>query len=404
MRGKDELPFLILGVLLYTGDVISDSFVAYQYYKRDQWWWFGLTLTFVIVPFVVINIAALIQTKIFSSDENDPPREGRCLNLMCRSLFYFGLPIIFRYLEEYWQWKSAYCENLPCSRENCEDSDCESCKSHHKQKRKLAKSAYKLAWLRHIETVTESIPQWCLQVYIMLRQWYFPWYTLVSIVVSLLSSAWSITALEKARHKKNAPNELKCISKVVLWNAMCYGWQMFALTSRLSAIVFCAYVLRFYVVVFIAAHFLIATLYHDLWFGNGFGCLDLGWFLVIHYCLFFHVSESLLCKFHKQDNSENQHNFQDVARLRSGTLKINISLAFRNILMLIISVMVSEPDMPHIDEIKRIVIPSVPIVGLFGVLFCIGYFICDSISRAQVSPTDAIPEPNPAVQVENRDV
>jgi hypothetical protein len=394
MRGKDELVFLIAGLLLYIADVISDSVVAYQYYKSDQWWWFGLTLTFIIVPFVVINFAALIQTKILSSDENDPPREGRCSNLTC----LYGLPIIFRYAEEFKQWNSAYCKNLPCSRENCGDSDCESCKSHHEQKRKLAKSAYKLAWLRHIETVTESIPQWCLQVYIMLRQWYFPWYTLVSIVVSLLSSAWNITALEKARHEKNAPNELKCISKVVLWI-----WQMFALMSRLSAIVFCAYVLRFYVVVFFAAHFLLATLYHDLWFGERFGLRDLGWFLAIHYSLFFHVSESLLCKFHKQNNSENQR-IQNEARLRSGTLKVNISLAVRNILMLIISVMVSEPDMPHIDEIKQIVIPSVPTVGLFGVLFCIGYFICDSRSRAQVNPTDAIPEPSPAGQVEDRDV
>ena len=400
MRGKDEFTFLIAGLLLYIADVISNSIVAYQYYKSDQWWWFGFTLAFIIVPFA---ICYLMQTKrlccTVCGTENDPPREGRCLNLTC----LFGLPIIFRYAEEFKQWNSAYCKNLPCSRENCGDSDCdcENCKLHHEQKRKLAMSAYKLAWLRHIETVTESIPQWCLQVYIMLRQWYFPWYTLVSIVVSLLSSAWNITALEKARHEKNAPNELKCISKVVLW-----FWQMFALMSRLSAIVFCVYVLRFYAVVFIAAHFLLATLYHDLWrFGNEFGCSDLCWFLVIHYCLFFHVSESLLCKFHKHDNSENQHNSQNVAHLRSPTLKINIYLAFRNILMLIISVMVSEPDMPHIDEITRIVIPSVPIVGLFGVLFCIGYFICsDPRSSSQVGPTGAIPEPSPAVQVEDRDI
>ena len=137
--------------------------------------------------------------------------------------------------------------------------------------------------------------------------------------------------------------------------------------------------------------------------GERFRLRDLGWFLAIHYSLFFHVSESLLCKFYKQNNSENQR-IKNEARLRSGTLKVNIYLAVRNILMLIISVMVSEPDMPHIDEIKQIVIPSVPTVGLFGVLFCIGYFICDSRSRAQVNPTDAIPEPSPAVQVKDRDV
>ena len=131
------------------------------------------------------------QTKRLCCTENDPPREGRCLNLTC----LFGLPIIFRYAEEFKQWNSAYCKNLPCSRKNCGDIVTVTVKIASRimsrSKRKLAKSAYKLAWLRHIETVTESIPQWCLQVYIMLRQWYFPWYTLVSIVVSLLSSAWN---------------------------------------------------------------------------------------------------------------------------------------------------------------------------------------------------------------------
>ena len=44
---------------------------------------------------------------------------------------------------------------------------------------------YLLAILRHIEKITESAPQLCLQVYIMLRQWSFPSYTVVPSVFSL---------------------------------------------------------------------------------------------------------------------------------------------------------------------------------------------------------------------------
>jgi hypothetical protein len=341
---------LFVGLVLYIFDVGSDIYVAVQYYKTGQWWWFGMTTASIVLPVILINIAASIQTKICSPEENGLPQTGLRCRLLC--VFSFGScsSIIFRYGEEFMQWKTTYRDNKPCECESASCGDpnpiCRNCTNNLEQKRKLFKSVYELAWLCYIDTVTECAPQWCLQVYIMLRQWNFPAYTIVSTVFSLLSLAWNFTALEIARRKSDGNPTLKMFPTTVAF----FLWQLFAMVSRLSAIVFCAYVLRSYLFIFIVAHWVLATLYHELWFGSGFGCIDLFWFLLLNYPLFFNVSESLLRKFQNQQSTDRSDH--DVTlRLRSLILKINLSLAFRSLLMLSISAMVSEPDAPHLDVI-----------------------------------------------------
>ncbi len=384
MRGIPKLLILISGLLFYILDLGSDIYVAVQYYRTGQWWWFILTVIFIIVPVSVINIAACLQTRILSSDESDLPHEGVCWNATCLLTFGSCSSIIFRYMEEFMQWKSQYLDNSPCE-QNCRSLTCVRCKIYLGQKEKSALSAYKLAWLSHIETVTESAPQWCLQVYIMLRQWHFPWYTLLSNVLSLLSLARSITVLEKARQKKNKNRNFKITSAVVFLT-----WQLSALVSRLSAIVFCAYVIRPYVFIFVISHWLLALLYHDLWFGDRFEWSDLFQFLLVNYPLFFNVSEPLL------RHSQNW---------KSSILKMSISVALQNILMLIVSNAISEPDVPHIDEIRPIAIYCV--VGGLVIAFLFGIVYFKSCHPARVAPTNNIPRPqiiNVAPMAESRDV
>ena len=104
-------------------------------------------------------------------------------------------------------------------------------------------NTFSIAILRYIETITESAPQWCLQVCIMLRQWHFPSYTVVSTILSMLSLTWSITILEKERRTKKH----KCFTFID--GFAFFNWQLFKLVSRLSAIVLFAYVLRYYLII-----------------------------------------------------------------------------------------------------------------------------------------------------------
>ena len=125
---------------------------------------------------------------------------------------------------------------------------------------------YFLARLRYLETIAESAPQWCLQVYIMLRQWYFPSYTVVSTVLSLLSLAWSITTTEKQRKLHEAEDHSSRAAVVFPI------WQLSTLVSRLSAIVIVAYVFRYYVIVFLAVHWLLVTMAMLIIQRKKFGC------------------------------------------------------------------------------------------------------------------------------------
>ena len=127
--------FLSVGFALYLFDLGSDIYVTVQYWKNDEPWWFGLTIGFICVPSLIVNLTAIIQN----------------MNIGKFLAAIFQLSIVVRYIE-------ALIEP---------DTNIGNFSRTHS-----------LAILRYTETITESALQWCLQVYIMLRQWYFhrtPW-------------------------------------------------------------------------------------------------------------------------------------------------------------------------------------------------------------------------------------
>ena len=243
MRGKKKLFFLVTSFLLYLFDVGSDVLVALQYYRNHELWWFGFTLALIIIPSIIVNIwASIINFNILKE------KSGRNL-LIC----VFQLSMIQFYKKKLCQWKEENWYNRCCEKKywNC---SCEDCKSFVEVKKKSTEFSFYLAFLSYVKSFTESAPQWCLQNYIMLRQWSFPWYIIVSTVFSLLSLAWSITSLEKAtkidkRLEVNKKPTFPKVSRIVF-----LVWQLCILISRLSAFVIFAYVFRYYVFVVIGVH------------------------------------------------------------------------------------------------------------------------------------------------------
>ena len=299
---------------------------------------------------VIINIAACVQIEILKSEQN-------CLGLnnrgSIRFLLYILGPVVVRYIRELRQWKILNRDKSPC---DTKCNDCQQCNSYYEEKTKSAKSAYRMAWISHIETITESAPQWCLQVYIMLRQWYFPWYTMLSTGPSLLFITWSITALQTAQKRKNDDGFTYCSVLVF------FIWQLAALVSRLSGIVLCAYALKQYVFVVAIGHWILAMLYYDWWFTDKFECKNLFKFLYQNYPTFFNASEPLL-----RVNDQ---------KWKTAIIKMNITLAIQNILMLIIFIAVSECDdvVLHAKEIKPIALSCVLGELAAGTIFCFVYF------------------------------
>ena len=142
MEHKLQRLSLLVGILLYLFDYGSDIHVAVQYWKNDKPWWFGTTVALICVPSIIVSFTAIFQFMDI----------WRIITAIVQ------LSIVARYIEALAEPRTGVGDI-----------------SH----------TYLLAILRHIETITESAPQLCLQVYIMLRQWSFPSYTVVPSVFSL---------------------------------------------------------------------------------------------------------------------------------------------------------------------------------------------------------------------------
>ena len=144
MTGKVELLMLMIGLVLFMFDLSSDIFVAVQYIRNSQIWWFVSTVIVFLFSIICITIAAQHQMK---SD-----RLNTCLT-------YTFLSIFRRYHKEFKQWKRTFWDNAPCA-ENCRKKSCEICQFY-------------------LEEETEF------------RDY------------ELLSLAWNITAFEKARETRS---------------------------------------------------------------------------------------------------------------------------------------------------------------------------------------------------------
>ena len=343
MRGKPELLMLVIGLVLFMFDLSSDIFVAVQYIRNSEIWWFVSTVIVFLLSIICITIAAQHQMK---SD-----RLNTCLT-------YTFLSIFRRYHKEFKQWKRTFWDNAPCA-ENCRKKSCETCQFYLEEKTKFRDYEYKLVSIRYIESMSESAPQWCLQVYIMLRQWYYPWYTVVSVTFSLLSLAWSITAFEKARETREPRHDFKFKSTVIL-----LLWQLSSLVSRLTAVVIFAYVFKGYVFLVLVFHMALL---------NGVITVRNARQRDLKSVVYFFLSHCLLNVPFVYHSS--------VAALKwiriecHPTILVNLVLiSLENIVMVILSVKVSRPDAKHMDILEPVAISCV-VTGLFlGTIFFVVFY------------------------------
>ena len=352
MREKGSLFLLLIGFLLYGFDVGSDIYVAMRYYQREDYWWFGITIALVILPGIVVNVISV-------SFVSENGTILQCLACM------FQLSVIQQYWEALKRWKIMNLDigtPEPCNKDNYDTCQCEKCKFYFEEKEACARYDFNLALTRYIEAFAESAPQWCLQFYIMLRQWSFPWITISSTVFSLLSLVWSITSLEKPREINSNPTMPFPKRSLIVFSL----WQLGILVSRLSAIVIFAYVFRSYVFIVIGIHWTAVILgilineYHD---DNHDRCILALKVFVISYPLLFHLSiltrELMFENFSKKT-------ILDV---------IYYSIFFlENVIMVSFSVWYEPTSTPHIDILAKIVLSLVFGGFAIGWLFCALYY------------------------------
>jgi hypothetical protein len=342
MKGKKQLLLLTVGFLLLIFDVVTDILVAVHYGLEGEYSWFGLTLLFIIVPLFIVSLITTNQTD-----------DGFCENASCCLLCS---AIFVRYAQEFAHWKRAYRDVPPCGG-NCQNLDCEECQRYQSALKASKKSAYNFAWIRYVATLTESTPQWCLQTYVMLLHWNFPWYTVLSVVFSLLSLSWSSATLEKARIDKQGLN-----FKVPA-TAVFFAGQLFNLLSRLLVIVAFAHVFEEHVFAALAVHWLAA---HSISWSLGLRreeckCDAVAlFFLYIIFCFpfLFHVTDMLTKNYTKQ---------------RTINFVLYSLIAVENVLLVTLAVAVPAHQDTHASELKTTVLPVVIIGLVFGSILLVIY-------------------------------
>jgi hypothetical protein len=385
MKGKTSLLFLLTSFILYILDIFSDIYVAFQYYKNAETWWCALTLAFVIVPHVIINTyAAYINVNFLWMST-------RTALLM----WILQLSTLASFKQEFTRWKREHwkCNGKATDEQHSADAP-EVDYTRNKQYSADVTLTMHHSFLRLAEAFAESAPQCCLQNYIMVRQWRFPWYTIVSTIFSLLSLAWSITSLEiscktcqwacasceqssvscKECNPQWVEKSTKSFPKISL--LVFFIAHLCLLVSRLTSLVIFAYVFRYYVFILVSFHWLLV--FTAICVGKKFdlttqprivSVTKRGLTLVLNaslraYPMVFCLSSSISKLSFRKKISE---------KFRSFVYVFYGVLLLENTVTVLFAI---DSEAAHINFLTKIVLPLVFAGFLLGVLFLVLYYRC----------------------------
>ncbi|KAK8765581.1 hypothetical protein V5799_031809 [Amblyomma americanum] len=205
---------------------LIDVIVVTQYALGKLWVYAGMTLFFVLMPSVVVNICSL---RWHIHDQ----RVSKII--WVASVLQFGV------LHRYW-----LCLRAGLKADRTRDAD---------DFRELYQHQSDLCMLRLFDSFLESAPQLVLQLYIMVNQedWN-PW-TGVSALLSLLSLGWGIAAYGKAMRLHRAEKQQLSWTGLVLQTL----WRFGTMTSRVTAMVLLACVCGAWTLAILGAHWALMT-------------------------------------------------------------------------------------------------------------------------------------------------
>ncbi|XP_006639680.1 XK-related protein 7 [Lepisosteus oculatus] len=278
--------WVLCALLVFFSDGATDLWLAVDYYLKRDYWWFGLTLVFVVVPSVVVQVlsfrwfvydysdnsnssgaaaaaaAASGGDFNFSTKGSDQrgagcatgarvlPSSGsrsgtqRCCRI-CMWLFQSIIHIL--QLGQVWRYlHSLYLGVLSRWRGQHEQQ--------HFYWRMMFESA-DINMLRLLETFLKSAPQLVLQLSIMIQGNEIQPLQGLSASASLVSLAWMIASYQKVL-RDSREDKMAMSYKAVIIQML---WHLFTIGARTIAFALFASVFQLYFGIFIVTHWCIMT-------------------------------------------------------------------------------------------------------------------------------------------------
>ncbi|KAH1182488.1 XK-related protein 7 [Mauremys mutica] len=279
--------WVLCALLVFFSDGASDLWLAADYYLRRQFWWFGLTLLFVLLPSLVVQLlsfrwfvydyaaprapgpaaapapAAGTKDSGCTKDSGRPgsallsppparapaPAPGAYRTRGCCRLCVWILQSLIHLLQLGQVWR--YLRTLYLGLQSRWQSE-------HRQRhfywRMMFESA-DISMLRLLETFLKSAPQLVLQLSIMVQQNNIEPLQGLSASASLVSLAWMIASYQKVlrdSREDKMPMSYKGAVVQILWH-------LFTIAARAIAFALFASVFQLYFGIFIVTHWCIMT-------------------------------------------------------------------------------------------------------------------------------------------------
>ena len=243
---------VLFGIILSIADPITDILTLVEFYRADHKTWFGVGLTFIILPslfFLVVNWGFAKKWK--GDDEESEQEEVQCTAWKCTHVFVLGcnpllpawlkLRTLFFYLKKFLKLRQG--NNTDQTGDDLDN----------------VLYSNKLAVLA--EAALESAPQFIIQLYAMVvQQKSATIVQIISLPVSFLSLAWASTVASEFLHI-DAGNLNFTVKERVLH----FVTHLFFLSSRLFAVGLFTVSYKWWVISVLIFHCTVITLCDTVW-------------------------------------------------------------------------------------------------------------------------------------------
>ncbi|KAB5535444.1 hypothetical protein PHYPO_G00117720 [Pangasianodon hypophthalmus] len=247
--------WLVAAAAVYFTDVATDVWLAVDYYLRRDYWWFGLTLFFVALGSISVQVFSFRWfVHDFSTSESDAAatdsssRTNEKRSAPCAFCLWFLQSVIhILQLGQIWRYFRTIYLGIRSRRSGEND-----------RWRFYWRMVYEYAdvsMLHLLATFLESAPQLVLQLCIIIQTHKLQAVQGMTAAASLVSLAWALASYQKAL--RDSRDDKKPVSYLAVIIQFC--WHFFTIAARVVTFALFASVFQLYFGIFIVLHWCIMT-------------------------------------------------------------------------------------------------------------------------------------------------